>query len=66
MLPYAGDGVVEDLGDGRCRLATGSWSWVGLAARVGALDADVEVIGPPELREAFDLLARRYAAAAGG
>ena len=48
------------------RLVTGSWSWVGLAARVGALfDADVEVIGPPELREAFDRLARRYAAAAG-
>ena len=65
VLPYAGDGVVEDLGDGRCRLVTGSWSWVGLAARVGALDADVEVIGPPELREAFDRLARRYAAAAG-
>jgi predicted DNA-binding transcriptional regulator YafY len=65
VLPYAGDGVVEDLGDGRCRLVSGSWSWTGLAAGLGQLDADIEVVGPPELRAAFDRLARRYAAAAG-
>ncbi|WP_106186825.1 helix-turn-helix transcriptional regulator [Umezawaea tangerina] len=58
------DGVVEALGPDRCRLAVGSWSWPALAASLGRFDADVEVVGPPELKEAFALLARRYAAAA--
>nr|WP_258545341.1 WYL domain-containing protein [Micromonospora provocatoris] len=58
------DGIVEELGPDRCRLVLGAWSWPGLAAVLGRYDADIEVIGPPELREAFDRLARRYAAAA--
>ncbi|MEV6640736.1 YafY family protein [Amycolatopsis sp. NPDC051371] len=61
---YAGDGVVEELGPSRCRLVLGAWSWVGLAASIGRFDADVEVVGPEELKEAFARLARRYAAAA--
>lgn len=61
---YAGDGVVEELGPSRCRLVLGAWSWVGLAASIGRFDADVEVVGPPELKDAFARLARRYAAAA--
>ncbi|MGW6856226.1 helix-turn-helix transcriptional regulator [Streptomyces xanthophaeus] len=61
---YSRDGVVEALGPDRCRLVLGSWSWAGLAAAVGAFDADIEVVGPPELAEAFAHLARRYAAAA--
>ncbi|MFF4317870.1 helix-turn-helix transcriptional regulator [Streptomyces sp. NPDC001568] len=59
------DGLVEALGPDRCRLALGSWSWSGLASLIGRFDADIEVIAPPELREAFARLARRYAAAAG-
>ncbi|GAB2899304.1 helix-turn-helix transcriptional regulator [Streptomyces mayteni] len=66
VSPYAGDGVVEALGPGRCRLVLGSWSWAGLAATFGRFDADVEVVGPAELRDAFALLARRYARAAAG
>ncbi|MEU8633660.1 YafY family protein [Amycolatopsis sp. NPDC048633] len=62
---YAGDGVVEELGPDRCRLVLGAWSWAGLAASIGRFDADIEVVGPAELREAFARLARRYAAAAG-
>jgi biotin operon repressor len=62
---YVQDGVVEELGPDRCRLVIGSWSWPGLAASLGRFDAAVEVVGPPELRDAFALLARRYAAAAG-
>ncbi|QUQ68613.1 helix-turn-helix transcriptional regulator [Kutzneria sp. CA-103260] len=58
---YAGDGVVEELGPDRCRLTLGAWSWVALAASIGRFDADIEVVGPPELFEAFALLARRYA-----
>jgi predicted DNA-binding transcriptional regulator YafY len=61
---YARDGVVEELGPHRCRLVLGAWSWAGLAASIGRFDADIEVVGPGELREAFGRLARRYAAAA--
>ncbi|MCX2731456.1 WYL domain-containing protein [Saccharopolyspora sp. NFXS83] len=57
---FAHDGVVEELGPERCRLVLGSWSWVGLAATIGRYDADVEVVGPPELAEAFARLARRF------
>lgn len=62
---YARDGIVEALGPNRCRLVLGSWSWPGLAAAVGAFDTDITVVGPAELRDAFALLARRYADAAG-
>ncbi|MFC4118071.1 helix-turn-helix transcriptional regulator [Nonomuraea zeae] len=60
------DGVVEALGTDRCRLVLGSWSWPGLAAAIGRFDADIEVVGPAELRDAFAYLARRYADAATG
>jgi predicted DNA-binding transcriptional regulator YafY len=64
VAPFAGDAVVEELGPDRCRLTLGSWSWTGLAAAVGRFDTDIEVIGPPELRTAFALLAARCAEAA--
>ena len=64
VVPFAGDGVVVDLGESRCRLESGSWSWVALAASLGRFDTDIEVVGPPELAAAFALLARRNAAAA--
>ncbi|MFC8130245.1 helix-turn-helix transcriptional regulator [Streptomyces sp. NPDC057302] len=60
---YSRDGVVEALGPNRCRLVLGSWSWPALAAAIGMFDADIEVVGPPELSEAFAHLAHRYAAA---
>lgn len=63
---FARDGVVEELGQDRCRLVLGSWSWPALAAAVGMFDAGIEVVGPPELTAAFGRLARRYAAAADG
>ena len=66
VAPFAHDAVVEELGPERSRLVLGAWSWPALAAAVGAFDADVEVVGPPELKAAFALLARRYAAAAHG
>lgn len=61
---YAHDGFVEELDARRCRLVLGSWSWPGLAATLGRFDADIEVVGPTELREAFAHLAHRYARAA--
>ncbi|WP_370147516.1 helix-turn-helix transcriptional regulator [Streptacidiphilus sp. EB129] len=63
---YTRDGVVEALGPARCRLVLGSWSWPGLAAAIGRFDADIEVVGPAELKHAFANLARRYADAATG
>ena len=36
----------------------------GLAAWLGMFDADLEIVGPAELREAAAALSRRYAAAA--
>ncbi|KIF74479.1 hypothetical protein QR77_11825 [Streptomyces sp. 150FB] len=63
---YSRDGIVEELGPDRCRLVLGAWSWRGLAAMIGRFDADIEVIGPPELHAAFAHLARRYANAAKG
>jgi len=64
VLPFAGDGTVEEIAPGRCRYEVGSWSWVALAASLGRFDTSIEVVGPPELAEAFGLLAARYAATA--
>ncbi|WP_030158558.1 YafY family protein [Glycomyces sp. NRRL B-16210] len=63
IAPYAGDGLVEDLGSGRCRIALGSWSWPALAAAIGRFDADVEEARPPQLAAAFTRLAARFARA---
>ncbi|MEU0306613.1 helix-turn-helix transcriptional regulator [Streptomyces cyaneofuscatus] len=64
VLRHTREGIVEEIGPDRCRLVLGSWSWPGLVAAIGRFDADIEVIGPPELRLAFAQLAARYAAAA--
>ncbi|MGC4837933.1 helix-turn-helix transcriptional regulator [Micromonospora vinacea] len=58
---YTRDGTVEDLGSGRCRLTLGSWSWPGLAAAMARFDTEIDVVGPTELVDAFDHLARRFA-----
>ncbi|MFC3895420.1 helix-turn-helix transcriptional regulator [Lentzea rhizosphaerae] len=65
VAPFAGDGIVEPIGDDRCRLVAGSWSWVGLAASLGRFDAAVHIVGPAELRDAALVLARRYRDSAG-
>ena len=57
---YAGEVVVEAVGTDRCRLVAGSWSWPALAASLGRFDADLEVVRPAELKEAFAHLARRF------
>ncbi|XVS66495.1 helix-turn-helix transcriptional regulator [Actinosynnema sp. CA-299493] len=64
VSPFVHDGLVEPLAPNRCRLTLGSWSWPALAATVGRFDADIEVVGPPELKHAFAHLARRCAKAA--
>ena len=58
---YSHDGLVEEDGPVRCRLTAGSWSWPSLAAAMARFDADLEVVGPAELTEAFARLADRFA-----
>ncbi|MBN0039822.1 WYL domain-containing protein [Cellulosimicrobium cellulans] len=59
VVPFVEDGTVEVLGHDRCRVALGSWSWVALAARVAAFDADVLAAGPAELVAACATVAGR-------
>lgn len=66
VLPFAGDGVVEDLGPDRCSLEVGSWSWIALAAALSRFDTDIEVVHPPDLMMAFAQLAVRNAETARG
>ncbi|MFV0426149.1 MAG: helix-turn-helix transcriptional regulator [Beutenbergiaceae bacterium] len=61
VTPFAGDGLVEELGPDRCHLTLGSWSWVALAAAFNRFDTNIDAPEPPELREAFALLATRNA-----
>jgi predicted DNA-binding transcriptional regulator YafY len=64
VLPFAGDGIVEDLGADMCSLEVGSWSWVALGAALNRFDTEIEVVYPPELKEAFAQLAVRNSATA--
>ncbi|MDQ1176214.1 YafY family protein [Microbacterium sp. SORGH_AS_0421] len=61
VLPFAGDGTVTAVDDERCTLEVGSWSWGALAASFGRFEVAMEVIGPPELAEAFAVQAERFA-----
>ncbi|MEU4361484.1 WYL domain-containing protein [Promicromonospora sp. NPDC023987] len=65
VAPFAGDGLVEELGPTRTRLVTGSWSWAAMAATLARFDTEIEVIGPPDLRHAFAELSRRAGRSAG-
>ncbi|MBC9735169.1 helix-turn-helix transcriptional regulator [Nocardioides marmotae] len=65
VAPFALDGAVEALGPDRTRLAVGSWSWAGLVALLARFDADLEVVGPPELAAALDRVGRRLVDAGG-
>jgi predicted DNA-binding transcriptional regulator YafY len=66
VSPYLGDGTVRDLGGDRCLVSLGSWSWTALATRLGSFDADLQVVGPASLADAFAGLSRRFAAAGAG
>jgi predicted DNA-binding transcriptional regulator YafY len=57
---YTREGIIEEAGPGRCRLTLGSWSWPSLAATIARYDADIDVVSPAELTDAFAHLARRF------
>ncbi|MFP3464173.1 helix-turn-helix transcriptional regulator [Leifsonia sp. SIMBA_070] len=63
VLPFAGDGSVTPIDERRCSLEAGAWSWGALAASFGRFEVRMEVVGPPELADAFATLAERYASA---
>jgi len=64
VAPFTGDDTAEEVSPGRTRLLTGSWSWAALAASLARFDTEIEVVGPPALREAFAELSERAARAA--
>ena len=66
VAPFAHDGVVEAIDARQCRLTLGSWSWAGLVAALIRYDADLEVVGPPELRDELARVGERLASAAAG
>jgi len=63
VLPYVGDGTVEPLGDGRCRVALGAWSWIALASSFARFDTHMSGVEPVELAQAFGRLGERLHAA---
>lgn len=63
VRPFAGGGTVTAVHDERCTLEVGSWSWGALAASFGRFEVTMEVVGPPELAQAFAVQAARFAAA---
>jgi predicted DNA-binding transcriptional regulator YafY len=66
VAPFAADALVEEVGPARTRVVMGSWSWAALAAALARFDADIEVVGPDALRDAFAALSRRARRAVGG
>jgi predicted DNA-binding transcriptional regulator YafY len=56
--------IVEEITPTSCRLILSAWSWTGLAATFGMFEADLEFVGPQELKDAAAHLAARYQLAA--
>jgi len=65
IAPYVSDGSADALGDDRCRVHLGSWSWEALAARFCGFTFDIGNVEPAELRAAFGVLSGRTARASG-
>jgi predicted DNA-binding transcriptional regulator YafY len=63
--PWLEGGGVEPHGDDACVVTMGAPTHGDLAFWIGVLDADFEVVDPPELADAVERLAARYARAAG-
>lgn len=57
------DGTVDPIDASSCRVAIGSWSWVGILASLTRFDAPFTIVGPPALTDAARTLTARFAAA---
>ncbi len=62
-LPYMA-GALEPIDGSRCEYRTSDDDLDWLAVRIAMLGVDVEVDGPPELRERLEAMARRLRPAA--
>ncbi|WP_434447324.1 helix-turn-helix transcriptional regulator [Lentzea sp. E54] len=56
-----GGSVVEHLDSDHCRLTLGAWSWAGIAGILATFDTDLTDLHPPELVQACQRLAHRWA-----
>ncbi|MFK4728758.1 WYL domain-containing protein [Agromyces mediolanus] len=63
LAPWLEAGELVEAGDGRCRLALGSWSWAGVAARLLQFERPFELLGPPELLAAAEAAGGRLSSA---
>jgi biotin operon repressor len=63
VVPFLDEGATAEAVGERTRLRIGAWSWPALAARIGQFEAELEVVGPPELLTAFAELSSRFARA---
>ncbi|GGM37103.1 helix-turn-helix transcriptional regulator [Microbacterium saperdae] len=63
VAPWIGDGTLEEIDDGSCRITVGSWSWTGVLAAVQRFDAAFTIVGPEPLRDAARTLSERLVAA---
>ena len=61
VAPFVDEGAVEVLAPNRCRLTSGSWSWVSLAASLARFDAPISEVSPQCLVDAFEQLSGRFA-----
>lgn len=64
IVPWIGDGTLEEIDANSCRITVGSWSWTGVLASIARFDAPFTIVGPEPLREAADRLGQRIIVAA--
>ena len=55
-----GGSVIEYVSATQTRITLGAWSWAGIAGLLATFDADLTVIEPDELKEACQVLAKRF------
>ncbi|MGB7449722.1 MAG: WYL domain-containing protein [Ornithinimicrobium sp.] len=63
VAPFTQGGTLERLDHERCRISVGSWSWAGVAAVLVRFDAELDMVGPAELRDALAVVGERLARA---
>ena len=55
-----GGSVIEYVTPTQTRITLGAWSWAGIAGLLATFDADITRIEPDELKDACQVLAKRF------
>lgn len=63
VAPWLGDGELEQVSDGACRVRAGSWSWAGLMSWALRFDAPFTVLGPAAFIDSLSGFTSRISAA---